>query len=389
MKKFPAVLISDGSLWNVLFSTINFDCLELVALYGDIDQFNLTTRQKLEVIFHPIECFGKECKNYKDTYFIFNCFGDKIRGYLGDCGIDRQYIISLEYPEPGNFRMLLTYYAQWKFLKRNKPAIDFFTTGISFTRDGFDVSSMLPYKGITLAFLMQDMYYSYKMAQAYLSNCIPVNTDQSIKFCIMGLAPYQFQLKLCHKSLNYDEIIYIPILGHDEMEYKDTKRGNFLREILSSKYFRILEDFELSEINFSDIDGQRAFLAQDSFKISTFERLDLENEYRIYRKKYPETVEFNLKCLEDYLNLLHKHNIVPFGVLFPFSVPGRRAYPAESVREFRDLLFRFKDKMQFIDLWDMNLPNSNYRNVSHLNISGSKITTFAIKKAVDAYFGNV
>ena len=389
MRKFPVVLISDGSFWDILFSTVDFDCLELVALYGDIDQFNPTVRSKYEHIFRPIECFGKECKNYKDTYFVFNCFGYKIRDYLNDCGIDREYIISLEYPERRDFRILLTYYAQFKFLERNKPALDFFTTGISFTRDGFDVSSMLPYKGITLAFLMQDMYYSYKMAEAYLSRCIPVNGNESIKFCIIGLAPYQFQLELCRKSLNYDEIVYIPILGHDEMEYRNTKRGNFLKNILSTKYFRILEDFELSTINFSDIDGHRALFAQDQFKISTEERLDLENEYRIYRKNYPETVKFNLKCLEDYLNMLHEHNIVPFCVLFPFSIPGRRAYPQESVSEFRVLLSRFEGKMQFIDLWDMNIPNNNYRNVSHLNISGSKITTLAIKKAVDAYFGKV
>ncbi len=176
LEKISVVLISEGNYWNLLFSSINLEAVQIVAVYGDETQFSPQIMEQLKGVFRPIECFGKECGNYKDTYFIYNIWGDIIRSYLDYYHIDRQYSISLEYPEGGRIHTIANYYALWKFLEKEKPAVDFFTTGISFTRDGFDVPTMLPYKGVTLAFLMQDMYYSYKMALEYLTSCLPENT---------------------------------------------------------------------------------------------------------------------------------------------------------------------------------------------------------------------
>ncbi len=167
------------------------------------------------------------------------------------------------------------------------------------------------------------------------------------------------------------------------MDYFGTKRGNVLTQILSKKHIDLIKNFEYPQIDFADNDGMRKFYANERFEITNFERLDLDNEYRIYKKKYPKTVEFNLKCLDDYLNLCHEHNIEPFCVLFPFSISARHAYPEESITEFRELLSKFKDKMYFIDLWDINIADSNFRNASHLNISGSRIVTNIIKNIVD------
>ena len=172
MARVPVVLISDIQYrWDLLFATIDFDYITISAIYGDINQLRSEWRTQLETVFRPIEYFGSECGKYNKTYFIFNTFGDNIRRYLKQNNIDEQYIISLEYPEE-RFQNVLLYYAQYKFLEKNKPPFDFFATGISFTRDGFDVPSMLPWKGVTFAFPMQDLYYSYQIAKKYLSSCI-------------------------------------------------------------------------------------------------------------------------------------------------------------------------------------------------------------------------
>ena len=313
---------------------------------------------------------------------LFGQFKSKSIKQLIGKGIDKNNIIGM-WPFGGLIQFTYSYYAQWNYLINNqdKTKIDFIITGNSFFKYGIDISTMSPFNGINFSRDSQDLYYSLKMVQAYFDT---IKNNQYPKFCLIGLAPYAFNNWLDFTIRNFDQYFYFPIIGHNNMEYQGTKRGEFLKKIFRSKYKKYLKMYlnKIDSINLNDIDGSRQWHQEHNF-ITARQQLKAADELAIYEhKKYPETVEQNKRILSQYIEMCLNHNVKPIGVLLPFSEVGRKHYPKTALKEFFETLEPFLEKMSFINLWDMKLPDSNFEDITHLKISGSIEVTKKVKEQI-------
>ena len=261
------------------------------------------------------------------------------------------------------------------------PRIEFLITGNSFFKYGIDLESMQPFNGINFARDSQDIYYSFKMVEAYFSM---VRDDNYPGFCLIGLAPYVFNNWLDMTIRNFDQHFYFPIIGHEQMEYHGTNHGKFLETIFKSKYKVWLDTWinVVPQFDLNDIDGSRKW-HQDHYSITFAQMLNAKDTLAIYgQKKYPETVKRNKAILNQFIELCLERNVIPIGVLLPFSQIAQRHYPHIALREFFEILDPFLKKMKFINLWDMKLPDSYFEDITHLKMTGAVEVTKVIKRHI-------
>ena len=89
-----------------------------------------------------------------------------------DMGIDFKRVFNMEiFGTKPQFAYAFQF--QWDYIIKNKPKLDFIVTGISYVRDAFDVKTMEPWQGVNFSRDSQDLYYSYKMAEAYFKTIPP------------------------------------------------------------------------------------------------------------------------------------------------------------------------------------------------------------------------
>lgn len=246
---------------------------------------------------------------------------------------------------------------------------------------------MQPLNGINLARDSQDIYYSFKMTQAYFNI---VRENQYPKFCLIGLAPYAFHNWLDETVRSFDQQFYFPIIGHKQMEYQGTKHGKFLENIFKSKYKKWFQFYveRINSFDLNDIDGSRKW-HQDHYSITPVQRLNAADDLAIYeRKRYPKTFERNKDILARHIELCLKHNVIPIGVLLPFSQTAQKFYPQTAFREFLETLEPFLEKMKFINLWDMKLPDSHFEDITHLKVIGAIEISKILKKHISKILDN-
>lgn len=58
-------------------------------------------------------------------------------------------------------------------------------------------------------------------------------------------------------------------------------------------------------------------------------------------------------------------------MIYPFSTYLQKAYPKETVEEFYKILGCYKDDMQVVDLWNEELSDDNFSEITHLNMKGA------------------
>ena len=168
------------------------------------------------------------------------------------------------------------------------------------------------------------------------------------------------------------------------MEYYGRKHGDFLQSIFRKKYRDWFNFFfnEIDNFNLNDIDGSRTWHQNHNF-IQFSHCLNVNDELSIYEhKKYPKTIKRNKEILNQYIEMCHQHNIIPIAVLLPFTQMAQKHYPQNSLKEFFEILNPFLERMEFINLWDMKLPNSYFEDTTHLKITGAVEVTKVIKDKV-------
>ena len=132
--------------------------------------------------------------------------------------------------------------------------------------------------------------------------------------------------------------------------------------------------------DFNDIDQQKA--RGGSTNSCTPEQMlgATEEMHRLGMKNYPETLQRNLRILVQYVDLCHQYEVTPIGLVLPFSNVARRHYPDERLKEF----FQIISQQSFItiNLWNLGIGDDCFRNLTHLNIKGSKIVSRVVCDAV-------
>ena len=386
MKKKVAIVSTGQQLLSIL-SAIDLDNIEIVALY-DLSEESYPPVEFLNLVRKPFDSLSVTCNDYADTYWLMNYDESRIDGSIFSKlvahGVDSEYIIRLPwFGSHSQFNYM--YFIQWQILMREQPRIDFLVTGNSYARYGIDLNVFLPFRGVSFSRFSQDIYYSYKMTEKYLTN---VKNGAYPKFCLICLAPYAFHNWVDKTTARYCEYFYFSILGHEQMEYEGTPHGSFIRQIFHDKYKAWFDNhlraFIGKPVDLNDIDWARAWHQEHYFYQPTH-TLNAADELAIYgRKKYEETRKRNIEILWQYVKLCRKFNVLPVGVLLPFSQVGHKYYPKEALAEFLSIIDRYRDEMPFVNLWDIQLANEHFEDVTHLKMTGAIAVSKVIKDKIAA-----
>lgn len=312
--------------------------------------------------------FGKS----STKYFLCGCENElsetlSVRNILSAYGISKENVYNFGFWDEGlkNYTHIVQYAI-------SKP-FDFLVTGISYMECGLDIECF-PLSGINLAQSGQDIFYGYNMAKYVLEE-----NSKNCKFAVIGLAPYSFEYdsSLAFSSSFYP-LYYYPFFR----DFKNTySPKNLLTDILDEKeYDRLLSlaDEEKADLN-------RNFIKKNHLG-KTFARKDvlnvLKEESSLSGKNYPNTVAENISIMEEYLDLLNYYKIKPVFCIMPFSKLLRTFYDSKKINEFRAIVDSFKEKYNIciIDLWDFDIENKYFYDVSHLNGDGAKIVSKFICK---------
>lgn len=324
--------------------------------------------RKLNFVAFPFFLIDKAIfsMGHRDTkYFLFGFKNDlsdtlKMRKILQSCDVAKENIYNFTFWEEGmiQYMNILNYALQEK--------LDFFSTGISYMQDGLDMdvfgSSNL--KGVNLAQSGQDIFYSYKIAESILSQ-----NRGTYSFALIGLAPYSFEYDSSRAfSSSFYPLYYYPFFR----DFQDSYIG---RELIKNS------DAMKADLN-------RMFI-KNTYLNNCFSMdmvLGAQNEAdSLNNKNYPETVSENIDLLHSYICLLQKHNIVPVFCIFPFSKVLRKFYEKEKIYCFRNIIETFKKQytIEVIDLWDIDIENKYFYNLSHLNKDGSIVVSQMIYEKIN------
>ena len=241
--------------------------------------------------------------------------------------------------------------------------IDFFATGISYTEVGLDLNFLANTGGgLNLTCSNQDLRQGYLTARHVFEH------QESVKFALIGLAPYSFRydnrksFTVCSRNLQY--ILALnepPSTEHDKLLL--SLIGDQVRNLFSST------TEAQADRNFEQLKTTISRDIPPGMLANWDEELD-----NLTKKFFPETIEENIAFLEDYIKLCLEHGAKPVAVTFPFAPIIRRHYPKDLLLHFRQTLRQFERiyDFKFIDLFDLPLGYEHFYNMSHRNRAGAK-----------------
>ena len=196
-------------------------------------------------------------------------------------------------------------------------------------------------------------------------------TPGKIKFVLIGLAPYSFRYEnandfaACTRHLQY-------MLALDAPAQNDHDR--LLQALISDgvKNFVATMNPEQADLNF---DGEKNFFNRE---LSAAALVDWEAELKNLTKKlFPESVEKNFRVLKDYIQLCVDNGAKPVGVIFPFASAMHDNYDKKILTMFRLMIRQLEETTEFscVDLFDLELGDNCFYNMSHLNIRGASFAS--------------
>ena len=387
-KRYKVALLCNQKIWKDIFDFIDTSEVDICAYFGTWEHVPEELYDVVKDKFHPIDdCFNLISSFNVDYYITAIPYGAMMRTYypgFSKIGIDRDRILNISMYFGGERYVGLMYYYQWKFLLKEKPELDYFITGSSATKMGFDLNVMKPFNGIKLLTNAQDLYYQYKIAEAYLVKCIP--NENKIKFALIEMTPKTFTNMLCNNSVYFNELFYFPIISHANTEYHHTKRGALVEKVITEKAVKWL-DLQIKDIkkfSWNDRDGQCGAMNLQSIK--KWSEAAKNNQVRNVCSKIETSgavVEFNIYVLEKYIELCERYSVAPIVLFFPYANRIRDSYPQESKNFFFEVMKRFGNRIHVIDLWKLDIPEEYTSDLVHLNFKGAKIVTEAVKAYVE------
>ena len=246
-----------------------------------------------------------------------------------------------------------------------------FATGNSFIERGLDFTR-LDVKGVNLAAVDQDLRQGFQIAKHIFAKV----KRGTIKHVFIGLSPYSLRFDARKDfSTCADDLRYALELQENFSAPND--HDKILAALLSGNVRNILGTVTDKQAD-PNFDKLRA--AHDK-KISVGDMTAWQDELARVTKNFDaETVENNLRVLEDYVKLCVDNGAKPVGIILPFTTALRENYNREIILPLR-LECRRLEKIYnftFIDMFDAQANYDCFSDMTHLNQRGAGIASAAI-----------
>ena len=101
-------------------------------------------------------------------------------------------------------------------------------------------------------------------------------------------------------------------------------------------------------------------------------------------KRYPKTVEENVKILTECIRFCHSKSVIPIIIMLPRPFIYREYFSKQIIGEFYNIMNDLvsKEHVNFINYFAWNeINNDDFYDVNHLNINGGK----KLSKAINDY----
>lgn len=384
-RKPRVAIVCKMDAWQDLFDFIDTDEIELCACFGDWEQVPNHMRNNIkDKFYHVNELFSGIDRLEPDRYIFVCQLNDMMYNYypkLYKRGIKKHQILDLQV-YLGNVKWLgIMYQYQWNWFKREKQRFDYFVTGSSTCSMGFDLDSMKPYSGLKICANFQDLFYQYNMAKLYLDFCF--SEDLLPKFIISYLGTNTFTFKTADGDYYFQDLLYFPLLSHDNMEYTGTLREQFLKRVIDGKCYKWIDKTVSTVKNFSlnDRDGLR--VANDFIKQWDDNQLRGKIQYMYHKVNADKNmIPVNVDIMEKYIKLCNKYDVKLVCVRDPWAGDLEKACPKENAKEYYDIIKRFDGSIYFIDLWGLNLPRDMFTDFVHPNLKGAETITKILKEKI-------
>ena len=291
---------------------------------------------------------------------------DKMKNFLMANGVPEKNIF--------NFRFLTSLNRFWfaNLRAAENGQVQAFATGDEFTERGLDFKNIHGVNGANLAAPGQDLRQSLRTAQHVFKSV----KRGSIKFVFIGLAPHSLNTDGRKDfSIALNEILYGLAL-REKISLPSTA-DKILAEILGSN---LLKFFETLKGDQPDLNFEKLRAAYDQ-KISADDMANWRDELARLTKTFDaETVENNLRVLEEYIKLCLDNGAKPIGVLFPFATVLHENFNRESLFILRRELKRLESiyDFTFVDMFDADTTYELFGDMAHLNLKGAATASRAV-----------
>ena len=367
MGKISVILVVlDKKFLDEALGCLNFNAaqLEAVIVEGGIDQ--TIQLNELSFMLCPFTSLEKFLQNGSDYIWLLNCDGSapgriwRFAKFLHAYGVSQDNIVNFIIAP----HISSTWLGNIKYIESHQ--VEYIATGISYTEVGLDLDRITGMHGVNLAGSNQDL------RQAFLTAQYVFERQKSIKFVLIGLAPYAFRydnlesFSVCSRNLQY-------LLGLKNSR-DDSVHGQLLRMLISNNVKRVFTSAseEYADPNFVELKR----LVNKEINANLF--VNWENELQNLTKEFrAETVAKNLDILEQYIQLCLEHGAKPIGVILPFSPIINRKYPRDLLAMVRRTLEQLSKAYDFkvIDLFELPLGYKHFYNMSHLNLEGARLSS--------------
>jgi hypothetical protein len=250
--------------------------------------------------------------------------------------------------------------------------IECIATGLSYVYNGFSKDLCLR-KAFNFSLASQDLYYDHKIVKHILLN-YPKEAE-SLKYVIIGLSYYSFQYDMSLSSMRAKVLMYYNLL-------KDCHHFTEVSRLQKS-------DETAAEDLLRKSKNGLVIYQPDKFELNSFqdkERLGKRQAELDCNKNYPNTVQENVKILQEYLSMLKERKIKPIIVVFPASKYYTNYFSNTIEEEFLSIIGKMKSEydFQYIDYFRSELfDNEDFRDVSHLNTKGGEKFTKILNEIIE------
>lgn len=373
MEKIRLVLVvlDKNSLKHAL-TILNFDKAKPVVILMDGNDKSVTVNGKIKIQVVSFALLNQVVRRDKNALWLLcgKSFDKdapaKLKNFLAANDVPEDNIINFEIVAPIN----PTWLANVRYAEENP--IDCFATGDSFTACGLDFKNLPDVKGVNLAAANQDLRQSFLIAQHVFKHA----KRGAIKFVFIGLAPYSLRYD-CRKNFSTcaDDFSYAFALR--ESLTINSAHGKLLGNLLGDSVNKIFSSVTSAQadLNFDAIKSAR------NQKISVGDMAAWKEELAALTKSFDaETVENNLRVLEDYIKLCLNNGANPIVILFPVPAVLRENYSREILLPLRRELHNLEQiyNSAFIDLFDAQADYECFSDLTHLNSTGAALATSAI-----------
>lgn len=364
--KVRVLIYGTGSSARVLYNILDFKKLEIVAFIESEPKEETLYLNKKFKVFSP-----EEIKKVDFNYILIaSMYFEEIKLILEALGIKKEKIICFDNAFLSSITHEFSLKTDLYDVKINEEEIELIATGLSYTRDGIDLSA-LDVNGANFAFSSQDLYSDYYILD-YLFNKYKLN---NLKFIIIGIGYFSFNYDLS-KSVN----------SHLTPRYYGITKSMRSYQI-NSQYYKC-RNFIFEFGDYCKISSLFDSIGNKNYYKTLTESDKKEGESTALRhtmKNYPDTIKENKNYFEKILNLCKVKRVQPIILVFPTTKYYYSHLTEEFENNFLEIIKEMQQKYKFLFLNLIKSPNYNdddFWDASHLNYKGAKKITNKINEVI-------